>query len=64
MFRWLLEVNEVQDIPSVDSVQDWCSDIQKLYGIDSILYKGAFGHPYSVNSLNQIIAQASLVSPP
>lgn len=60
LFRWLLHVNGVEDVPSVDAVQDWCRDVQKLYGIDTLTYQGAMGHPYSVNSLNQIIAQVRL----
>ncbi|TEB36454.1 hypothetical protein FA13DRAFT_1600926, partial [Coprinellus micaceus] len=46
-----------RELPSARSVKDWCKDVQKLYGIDTFEYSGVFGHPYSVNSLNQILMQ-------
>jgi hypothetical protein len=48
-----------RELPSARSVKDWCKDVQKLYGIDTFEYSGVFGHPYSVNSLNQILMQVS-----
>ncbi|KAF8180489.1 hypothetical protein K438DRAFT_1908238 [Mycena galopus ATCC 62051] len=57
LFLWLLKVNQVDDVPSVKSMQSLNATLQKMCGIDSILYNGALGHKYYVNSLSQIIAQ-------
>jgi hypothetical protein len=57
LFLWLLKVNDVDDVPSVKSMQTLNAMLQKMCGIDSIKYKGALGHTYYVNSLAQIIAQ-------
>ncbi|KAJ7821505.1 hypothetical protein B0H13DRAFT_2241737 [Mycena leptocephala] len=57
LFIWLLKVNNVDDVPSVKSMQELNSMLQKLCGIESIAYNGALGHKYYVNSLAQIIAQ-------
>lgn len=59
LFLWLLKVNNVDDVPSVKSIQGLNATLQKLCGIDSIAYDGALGHKYYVNSLSQIIAQVS-----
>lgn len=61
LFLWLLKVNDVDDVPSVKSMQSLNAMLQSMCGIDSIKYKGAFGHTYYVNSLPQIIAQVSLL---
>ncbi|KAK7027138.1 hypothetical protein R3P38DRAFT_3268099 [Favolaschia claudopus] len=57
LFLWLLKVNEVNDVPSVKSMQTLNAALQKMCGVDSIMYNGALGHKYYVNSLPQIIAQ-------
>ncbi|KAJ7869102.1 hypothetical protein B0H14DRAFT_3083946 [Mycena olivaceomarginata] len=57
LFLWLLKVNNVNDVPSVKSMQTINLALQKICGIDSIPYDGALGHKYYVNSLAQIIAQ-------
>ncbi|KAJ7436385.1 hypothetical protein B0H11DRAFT_2164125 [Mycena galericulata] len=57
LFTWLLKVNNVDDVPSVSSMMELNSMLQKLCGIESIPYNGALGHKYYVNSLSQIIAQ-------
>ncbi|KAK6992397.1 hypothetical protein R3P38DRAFT_2570511 [Favolaschia claudopus] len=57
LFLWLLKVNDVDDVPSVKSMQTINLALQKICGIDSIAYDGALGHKYYVNSLSQIIAQ-------
>lgn len=59
LFLWLLRVNDVDDVPSVKSMQSLNAALQKMCGIDSIKYKGALGHNYYVNSLGQILAQVS-----
>lgn len=59
LFLWLLKVNNVDDVPSVKTIQGLNETLQKLCGIDSIAYDGALGHKYYVNSLAQIIAQVS-----
>ncbi|KAJ7135127.1 hypothetical protein C8R46DRAFT_1362251, partial [Mycena filopes] len=57
LFLWLLKVNNVDDVPSVKSMQTINLALQKMCGIESIPYDGALGHKYYVNSLAQIIAQ-------
>ncbi|KAF9064354.1 hypothetical protein BDP27DRAFT_1177512, partial [Rhodocollybia butyracea] len=57
LFVWLLRVNGVQDITSVKTIKDLDTKLQKLYGIQSLRYKGAFGHIYYVNSIADIVAQ-------
>ncbi|KAJ7246704.1 hypothetical protein C8J57DRAFT_1438159 [Mycena rebaudengoi] len=57
LFLWLLKVNQVDDVPSVKSMQTMNAALQKMCGIDSIPYDGALGHKYYVNSIAQIIAQ-------
>ena len=57
LFLWLLKVNDVDDVPSVKSMQTLNSMLQKMCSVESIKYKGALGHSYYVNSLSQIIAQ-------
>ncbi|KAJ3808735.1 hypothetical protein F5876DRAFT_16171, partial [Lentinula aff. lateritia] len=49
--------NGVEDATSVKSMKALDSKLQKLYGIQTIKYKGAMGHTYYVNSLANIIAQ-------
>jgi hypothetical protein len=58
-FLWLLKVNNVDNVPSVKSMQELNAMLQKLCGIDCIAYDGALGHKYYVNGLSQIIAQVS-----
>jgi len=60
LFLWLLTVNDVDDVPSVKSMQTLNAMLQKMCGVDSIKYKGALGHTYYVNSLSQIIAQVRI----
>ncbi|KAF9494386.1 hypothetical protein BDN71DRAFT_1563932 [Pleurotus eryngii] len=57
LFLWLLKVNQVDDVPSVKTMQSMNAMLQKLCGIDTMPYKGALGHKYYVNNLSQIIAQ-------
>ncbi|KAJ7290654.1 hypothetical protein C8J57DRAFT_1213292 [Mycena rebaudengoi] len=51
LFLWLLKVNQVDDVPSVKSMQTMNAALQKMCGIDSIPYDGALGHKYYVNSV-------------
>ncbi|KAF9069427.1 hypothetical protein BDP27DRAFT_1142638, partial [Rhodocollybia butyracea] len=57
LFVWLLKINGVEDVTSVKTMKDLDSRLQKLYGIQTYKYKGAFGHTYYVNSLADIISQ-------
>ncbi|KAK0471280.1 hypothetical protein IW261DRAFT_1671032 [Armillaria novae-zelandiae] len=57
LFLWLLEVNKVNDLPSVTSMKKLNEALQKLCGIESMRYEGALGHKYYLNSLSQMIAQ-------
>ncbi|KAF9070520.1 hypothetical protein BDP27DRAFT_1419980 [Rhodocollybia butyracea] len=58
-FVWLLRVNRVEDTTSVKTMKELDAKLQKLYGIQSLRYKGAFGHVYYVNSIADIVAQMS-----
>jgi hypothetical protein len=60
LFLWLLKVNDVDDVPSVRSMQTLNAMLQSMCGVDSIKYKGALGHSYYVNSLSHIIAQVRI----
>jgi hypothetical protein len=61
LFLWLLKVNNVDEVPSVKSMQELNAVLQKLCGIDTIGYDGALGHKYYVNSLGQILSQVSKI---
>ncbi|KAG1901071.1 uncharacterized protein F5891DRAFT_951061, partial [Suillus fuscotomentosus] len=54
---WLLQVNNVVDVPLVKSVKLIKDAIQRLCSIHSIPYEGALGYRYYVNSLPDIIWQ-------
>ena len=55
--RSVFSQRQLDDVPSVKSMQTLNAMLQKMCGVDSIKYKGALGHSYYVNSLSQIIAQ-------
>ncbi|PIL28321.1 hypothetical protein GSI_09610 [Ganoderma sinense ZZ0214-1] len=57
LFLWLLRVNGVEDVPSVRSMLGLNAALQRACGVDTIPYKGALGHNYHVNALDQILAQ-------
>ena len=57
LFLWLLRINQIEDVPTVKGMQRANIALQKICGIDTLAYDGAFGHKYYVNSLAQIIAQ-------
>ncbi|KAL0570902.1 hypothetical protein V5O48_011057 [Marasmius crinis-equi] len=57
LFLWLLRVNGVDGVPSARSAKAYNEKLQRLYGIQTYKYCGAFGHIYYVNSLADIIAQ-------
>ncbi|EGO26560.1 hypothetical protein SERLADRAFT_407303 [Serpula lacrymans var. lacrymans S7.9] len=57
LFLWLLKVNDVDDVPSVKTIQSLNSALQKCCGIGTITYKGALGNHYHVNNLAHIISQ-------
>lgn len=59
LFLWLLKVNDVDSVPSVKTLKSLNATLQKMCGVESLLYDGALGHKYYVNSLSQIIAQVS-----
>ncbi|KAG1773421.1 hypothetical protein EDD22DRAFT_998993 [Suillus occidentalis] len=54
---WLLRVNNVDNVPSVRSIELIKDTIHRLCGIRSIPYDGALGHRFYVNSLSDIIRQ-------
>ncbi|KAJ7842057.1 hypothetical protein B0H13DRAFT_1909984 [Mycena leptocephala] len=54
LFIWLLKVNNVDNVPSVKSMQELNLMLQKLCGIESIAYNGALGHKYYEMSNPQV----------
>lgn len=56
---WLLEVNDVPQIPSAQSIKNLEVVMQKLHGVRTLAYDGALGHKYYINSFADIIAQVS-----
>ncbi|OSD07688.1 hypothetical protein PYCCODRAFT_1358054, partial [Trametes coccinea BRFM310] len=63
VIHWALLALGLTDIPSEHTVGRIATALQKIYGISSIRYKGAFGHVYYVNDLAAIIAQACMANP-
>jgi hypothetical protein len=55
-FLWLLKVNNVDNVPSVKSMQELNAMLQKLCGIDCIAYDGALGHKYVGSSPERLAA--------
>lgn len=62
VFLWPPKVNNIDDVPSVRSMQTLNVMLQKMCGVDSIKHKGTLGHIYYVNSLSNIIAQVNFES--
>ena len=54
---WLLTINEIPNVPSVNFMKKLNTILQAMCGIQTIPYDGALGHRYYVNSLSDIIAQ-------
>ncbi|KAK1226230.1 hypothetical protein PQX77_010812 [Marasmius sp. AFHP31] len=57
LFLWLLKINGIDGVPSVKSAKAHNERLQKLYGLQTFKYRGAYGHVYYVNSIGDIIAQ-------
>lgn len=62
LLLWLLEINGVDNVPSVCVMKEEQKALQNLAGIDTRKYKGAFGHTYYVNDIGQIIAQVIVLT--
>lgn len=60
LLLWLLQVNGIDNTPSVKVMKEEQKHLQELAGIDTRKYKGALGHVYHVNDIGQIIAQVSV----
>ncbi|KAG6819617.1 hypothetical protein H0H93_010245 [Arthromyces matolae] len=54
---WLLRINGIEGVPSVQSVKQMNKKLQHRTGVRTLSYNGALGHKYSCNSLSDIIAQ-------
>jgi len=52
-----MEMFGVKNLPSEAVMKDIDEVLQMSCGIDTIRYKGPFGHPYYINHLGSIIAQ-------
>ncbi|KAK7016987.1 hypothetical protein VNI00_018785 [Paramarasmius palmivorus] len=57
LFLWLLRANGMKEVPSQKTAKQLNANLQKMFGIQTFKYKGAFGHIYYVNSFADIIAQ-------
>lgn len=63
LVRYLLEINNVQDVPSVRQIKLIKERLRKLCSVRTIEYKGSLGNLYYVNSLADIIRQVRLLNP-
>ena len=59
LLTWLLQINGVPDVPSVRTLKVLEDGLQKICGIETLPFTGAFGHKYHINSFSDIIAQVS-----
>lgn len=59
LLTWLLHINGVPDVPSVRTLKVLEDGLQKICGIETLPFTGAFGHKFHMNSLPDIIAQVS-----
>lgn len=59
LFKWMLSINGVDSVPSVDTMKSLNAALQSVCGIETLEYEGALGHRYYVNSLAQILAQVT-----
>jgi hypothetical protein len=57
IIRWGMEMFGVNNLPSSAVMKEIDEVLQMGCGIDTIRYKGPFGHLYYVNHLGSIIAQ-------
>ncbi|KAF8234111.1 hypothetical protein L208DRAFT_1551527 [Tricholoma matsutake] len=54
---WGMEVFGINGLPSVEVMKDIDRLLQSYCGVDTIQYKGVFGHVYYVNDLGKLIVQ-------
>lgn len=59
LLTWILHINGVQNVPSVRTLKTLEDGLQKICGIETLPFTGALGHKYYMNSLADIIRQAS-----
>lgn len=62
IIRWGMEMFGVNNLPSSAVMKEIDEMLQLSCGIDTIRYKGPFGHTYYVNHLGSIIAQVYCLS--
>jgi len=60
LLTWILHVNGVQDVPSVKTLKTLEDGLQKICGIETLPFTGAFEHKYYMNSFSDIIHQVSV----
>lgn len=58
---WLLQMNGVQEIPSVYQVKRLGAALEKLCGVETKKYTGSLGHTYYVNTIASHISMVSSV---
>lgn len=59
---WLLKVNGVPQVPSAKTIHAHNATLHNMCGIRTLQYRGAFGTPFFVNSLADIISQVRALS--
>ncbi|KAI5988940.1 hypothetical protein F5J12DRAFT_922889 [Pisolithus orientalis] len=57
LLMWLLHIHGIQDVPSVRTMKTLEDGLQKICGIETLPFTGAFGHQYYMNSFSDIIRQ-------
>jgi len=62
IIRWGMEMFGVNNLPSSAVMKEIDEMLQLSCGIDTIRYKGPFGHTYYINHLGSIIAQVYCLS--
>ncbi|KZV80099.1 hypothetical protein EXIGLDRAFT_630831, partial [Exidia glandulosa HHB12029] len=59
LLLWSMKYNGVDDLPTVNTIKNLNTMLHSMCGIETIEYMGKMGHRYYVNSLADLIAQAS-----
>ncbi|KAF6750688.1 hypothetical protein DFP72DRAFT_991577 [Ephemerocybe angulata] len=57
LFLWLLKANDMNDVPSVDTMDSITSRLQDLCGIRTMPHDGPLGHRFYMNNIGDIISQ-------
>lgn len=61
LLLFLLRVNRVENVPSVDTMKSFNAALQTTCGIDTFAYTRPLENRYHMNSLAQILAQVDVL---